>query len=904
MRFIPRFIVIFAFSVILFAACNPNKNKWLNRNWHTMTGRFNVYFNGEIKFDEVLESLEQTHQDDFTKILSVFPIGDEAASKGVSGQLDIVLKKTSLAIQNHYVGRYTDNSYYLMGRAHYFKRDYYAAMEAFQYVNSKYKDQGLRPVSTAWIAKCYVGLNKVEEAEAVMGLLLSEEQSKQKKASLYRKYFPETPREYTHEIYATAADIAIKQRKFVMATVHLKKALDVAPKKKQRIRYTYILGQLYTEMDSVEEAGKYYTKVLKMLAPYEFEFNAGINLSRSYNAGDQKAVKRIRRSLKRMLRDDKNEGHYDQIWYALGDLEMKEKRLEPAIFDYKKSAEVGGKNANQKALAYLALGNIYLAIPDYRLAQAYYDSTAGSLSPDYKDYKKVMNKKNVLSELIQNLIVIETEDSLQELSKLSSQELDLKIDGWITQAKKDSAENAKRSKDRKEKEKEDKLKGNQQPIVANTNTKGFGQQGSWYFYNPAIMVSGASEFFSQKKWGQRVNEDYWRVAAMEKPTQEEAKDAKDGKEATKDAEGESADTSEATKREASTGSVTVSGSRKDWIANVPFTKEALRRSNQLMTEAYYNIGGIYHEKLEDSKQAAKDYELLLYRFPGSSYEPEVLYKLFKIYTEQGNAEQAKIKKDRLLTEYPTSPFALILQNKSIQNTETTANKEVSEAYERLYAFYNEGRYDEVKQGKLEADRKFAGNGIQAKFDLLYALALGKTASEDVFKTELTDLSKRYPKTDVAERASLILDYLKRRQQEALPDSLKPKVAEFVIEEAAPYYTIIAIKDDKLDINELVARTLSYNEEFHQFDNLRVNPMLSNEGYQLIMIREFKEFNKAFTFYNDFESRKAVSNTLKYPGNYFVFVISQANFKKILKEQKVDLYKTYFSDYVKSKNTKQ
>jgi tetratricopeptide (TPR) repeat protein len=230
--------------------------------------------------------------------LDVFPYGDEAASKGVAGQLDIVLKKASLSVQNHYIGRYTDNSYFLMGKSHFLKRDYYAAMEAFQYINAKYKDEGLRPISTAWIAKCYTGLNKVEEAEAVMGLLLSEENTKLKKRSLYRKIFHETPKEYTREIYATAADIAIKQEKYSTAAEKLKIALEYTSAKKDKIRYTYILGQLYAQMDSIKPANYYFSKVLKMLAPYDFEFNASINLARSYDPSDQSAVKSVRRSLK------------------------------------------------------------------------------------------------------------------------------------------------------------------------------------------------------------------------------------------------------------------------------------------------------------------------------------------------------------------------------------------------------------------------------------------------------------------------------------------------------------------------------------------------------------------------------------------------------------------------------
>jgi tetratricopeptide (TPR) repeat protein len=892
-------------AAIMLLSCNPTKDKWLNRNWHTMTGRFNVYFNGDLKFQETMEVLESGHQNDFTKVLDVFPYGDEAASKGVAGQMDVVLKKVSVSIQSHYVGRYTDDSYLLMGKAHYFKRDYYAAMEAFQYINSKYKDKGLRPVSTAWIAKCYMGLKKVEEAEAVMGLLLSEEASKQKKVSLYHRIVPETPKDYTREIYATAADIAIRQEKYITAADKLKTALKYTTRKKDKIRYTFILGQLYAGMDSIRLANKYFSKILGMNAPYDFEFNASLNLARSYDPKDLASVKRVRRSLKRMLRDDKNDGFYDQIWFELGNLEMKEKNVPAAIRAYKMSASQTGKNPNQKALAYLALGNIYLDLPDYKLAQAYYDSTAGSINPAYKDYQKIIDKKTVLSDLISNLVVIEREDSLLQLAKLSRPELERKIDQWIATAKADSALNAKRKKDQKDAAELAKLNPQQAP--ANANTAGFGEQGQWYFYNPTVMVAGASEFFSQKKWGPRANEDYWRIAAKEKERTEEVPvDEKGEDRKPKDPDRKEDAVAEGAEKDkpAEVAAPSISGDRQSWIKDVPFTKDAQEKSKDQLIEAYFNIGSIYDEKLKDAKEAIKDYELLLSRFPKNEHEPVVMYRLFKLYTDQKQTAKADAVKSRLLAEYPNSTYAMILQNKSVSSAETDANREVVVFYEKAYTHYANGEFSEVKRMKAEADRKFPGNSLQPKFDLLYAMSVGRTDSLTVFKKELSDLVARYPKTDVGDKAQDILDYIKKQSEVKVPDSLKPKEPDFVIETPGPYYVVIAIRDDKLDMNELVGKITSYNEEFNQFDNLRANTMLSNEGYQLLMVREFKEMEKARAYNSDLKARNAVKKSLKYDGPHLSFVISSVNVKKLLKEQKIESYNKLFTEYEQSKPKKQ
>jgi hypothetical protein len=77
-------------------------------------------------------------------------------------------------------------------------------------------------------------------------------------------------------------------------------------------------------------------------------------------------------------------------------------------------------------------------------------------------------------------------------------------------------------------------------------------------------------------------------------------------------------------------------------------------------------------------------------------------------------------------------------------------------------------------------------------------------------------------------------------------------------------------------------------------------MLSNEGFQLLMVREFRELDKAMSYYSDFKTRDVTKKRLKYEGTSLTFVISQAHFKKMLKEKKVELYQQLFSEYENSK----
>ena len=884
--------------VFFLLSCNPTRDRWINRNWHTLTGHYNVYFNGEKKFNDAMETLEKAHVDDFTKLIEVFPYGDETAQKSISGIMDEVSKKASLTIQLHNIGTFTDNAYLLMGKAQYFKRDYFSALEPFQYINSKYKDQGLRPVSTSWVAKCYMGLNKEGEAEAIMGLLMNEVDPIQLKGKLANS--PTAPLKITKEdkaeIYATATFIALKQQNYLKAIEKLTIANSFENRKPRRIRYTYLLAQLYQLQGKNKEANKYFKKILTMIAPYNFEFNASINIARSYDSTDKSAVRKVRRSLKRMLDDDKNDGLYDQIYYELGNLEKKEKNIPQAIKYYKLSASKSTKNPNQKGLSFLSLATIYLEQPEYKLAQMYYDSAAASFKKDFKDYEAIMAKKTVLSELISNLIVIETQDSLQKLAALNKEQLEKKIDEWILARKTAADLKAKADKKQKEIDKSNELNQSMPAIVPTLSNSNEGAQ--WYFYNPTIIASGSQEFFSSRKWGQRANVDYWRIAAKEKEAPPADQNSPEQKQKT-DSVSDNADSSDAPPIEKRKDlKKDISSNRKAWIANVPFTNEELEKSNDKILEAYYNIGLVYDEKLNDQREAANSFNELLKRFNGNKFEPEVLYRLYKIYSKHKlTSNKAEECKSTLIAKYPQSPYAQILQGKSLATSNSDPNKEVNLFYEKMYAVYENGNFTETKSMYLEARKKFPGNTIQAKYDLLNALAIGKSESQENFKSALNSIVKEYPKTDVEERALGILDAIKRQMMASLPDSIRQELEpDFVIEQPGGQYYVFAMKNDKADFTDFVAKITHFNEEYHQFENLRTNAIVSNDGYQLLVVKEFTDYNMGLAYIKDIEIIDFIKKQFNIETPYRHFIISVNNFKKMYKEQKLESYDKLFKKH--------
>ncbi|MFZ4796021.1 MAG: tetratricopeptide repeat protein [Bacteroidia bacterium] len=882
-------ITILLIGIVMMFACNPNKEKWLNKKWHSLVGHYNIYFNGEIKLNDAITTLKAGHVNDFNKILDVFPYGNEAAAKGVANVLDEAMKKFSGTIQLHRVGSHTDNAWFAIAKTHYFKRDYYASQEAMQYMISKYPDE-YKDISTAWIAKSYMGLGKPQEAEAVIGLVLSNKNIAKKDIT---------------EIYLTAAFVNIKLEKYQSAIENLNKVIkEGSLDKEEKIRYRYILGQLYMQANDNKNALINFNKVINLVPSYDFGFNANINITKLYDVNDKKSVNKVRRSLKKMANDDKNIDYLSKIYFEIGKLELSQKNNIAAIAAFKKSNEKSSTMPVQKPKTCYELAKIYFEIKDYKNARAYYDSTANLYDKNDKLYSTILSTKNVLSDLINNIEVYEAEDSLQALSKLSKLELTKKVNEWIF------AENRKKElADREAK----RLKQIEVSMAANQAGKGANNiapqafdnspSGSqWYFYNTNLVASGLAEFLNAKKWGNRINEDFWRLSTKEKNTKqtENSSDGEDGNEKSND-EKTNGVKKDLEQNEASADTVTeeknelVLGDKaKDsWIKNVPFTNAAMENSNLSMMEALHNLGNIYYSKIKNYKEAINYLNILENRFPKNEYEPEAWYYLHKSHDELKEKKNASKYKDDLLSTYPENPYSLLLLGKPLNTKTTDQNKELVKLYDSTFEAYKGERFEEVKLLKNISEKKYPGNSFRPKFEYINALAIGKTENIENFKLALTSVTKEFPKTDVAAQAQEILSILNKTEKRLETVGKDTSMTAFDMEPEAPHYYIMAIKNDNANFTDFVEKIYTYNDAFASLDNLKVNALMGNEGYQYMLVREFPNMKKAEDYYKGIIANNVIKSKLKVTEDYIDFVISSNNYKAIMKDKQMEKYYLYY-----------
>ena len=865
-------ISLLVLSITVLSACSTKKSTIITRTYHNVTAHFNGYFNAKEKIKAGAKKLDASTQDNYDRLLKVFKYGDKAAAKSVFPEMDLAIKKASVVIDRHsiYVDNkehcaWIDDSFFLIGQAQFFKQDYWTAIETLKYVSAEYEDDPIRYKALVWLIKSYIELGKMPDAEYLIDFLRS------------RK---DLERDVAEEFAATTAHYHIQLLEYDNAAEELVKALGLAKKKKNKIRYTYIIAQLYQELDDYGNAFDYYNKVLKLNPPYEIAFNAKINRARSFDVNNPEG-EAVKKELYKMLKDDKNKDYLGQIYYALAGIAQNEGKESEAVDFYKLSIKNSGTNTNQKAISYLELAEIYFEKPKYKLAQAYYDSSVTLLSKEYPGYYGIVEKKNSLTNLVVNLAIIETQDSLQRLAVMTPEEREKAVQAII------DAENAAAEKLRlAEEERKRKEQQQQQQNAIFANQRPGNQQstpttggGSWYFYNPSATSFGMSEF--KRKWGDRNNEDNWRRS---KKTSGGPIVSGGGDDPLDDlsAQADSLRALDSEKRKLA------------YMSAIPEGSEAIESSNLAIADAYYLVGIIYKEELDDYPRSAEAFKELLKRYPDSKHALACYYNLYRIYVKLNDEEQANYYKNIILNDYPDSDFSKIITDPDFfkENKKKTAILEVF--YENTYKAYSNGQYASVIRRKEQADEMFPPNELSPKFDMLRALSIGKLETVAKFKTALQDIVVKYPQDTIALEAQSILDHINNlgsvtaiNNENAAMDS-----TGYLFYPDSTHFFLFVFTNNAVNTNEFKVKISDYNREFYSLRPLKINNSFIDFDHQYIIVKDFENAEQAKSYMEGLFVGIPEIASLKQE-DYDTFVIADDNFQKFFKEKNLMRYLSFY-----------
>jgi tetratricopeptide (TPR) repeat protein len=766
-------------------------------------------------------------------------------------------KQKDFFAQNEY-NKHVPGNYLLMGKAYLFRHDFHLALETFKFIMTNYHYDDIVFETQIWIARTHNELEEYDEAEDILEVLTGTQ---------------EFPAGLNAELYSTLADHYMKQEQYERAIEPLTIALENVNKKEERIRWTFILAQLHQEAGDPQKASEYYKQVIKMNPPYEMSFNARINRGSVFIAGSDNA-KEIRDELKKMLKDDKNADFRDQIYYAIGNVFFREGNEEEALNQYKLSSTYSISNTQQKTTSCMTIANIYYERQDYTMADLYYDSAMVYLTEDYPDYDEIVSKTRSLSDLVENLQVVQLEDSLQKLARMPESERNAVIDSiiaWIIQEEERARE---QEMTMMQDQQFNRMALNESQRTGYTADQG----GKWYFYNQAAKGFGQPEF--RMKWGNRKLEDNWRRSNKSEIRfeTEEITEVSDTSGAIE----------EATK-------ILSNKSREYYLKDIPMTDSMIDISNARIVEGLYNAGNIYRNELRDHPRAEETYRELLDRYPGNEYTLSTYYNLYRMYVEDNDELKADIYKSLVISDFPESQPAQLLTNPNYISELQAKENEVNYFYEETYNMYQRGDYYGVIRNVDTALVKYSEDPIIPKFEFLKVLAIGKTRDVLVFTQELDSLSKTSTDPEIAERSASILAFILDSDKEVKTETEKIQAEEIYQIDSAGAYSYGLFVSGDVDINQLKFEFINLNLDLFPNRTFDVIHEELQDRVITVLVKQFPDIEQAWDYYNLVFRNDKIFQVLD-GTEYRLFIISEGNEQILTADRGANKYWLFYQQH--------
>jgi outer membrane protein assembly factor BamD (BamD/ComL family) len=323
----------------------------------------------------------------------------------------------------------------------------------------------------------------------------------------------------------------------------------------------------------------------------------------------------------------------------------------------------------------------------------------------------------------------------------------------------------------------------------------------------------------------------------------------------------------------------------------------MKKSDEKMVEAYYTLGSIYKEQLFNNSKAAETFEEMLQRFPENKYKLSAYYQLYRLYLALGKDSKADFYKNIFLTQYPETEYAKIIRNPGY-NAEKQANLSLAEKmYNETYQLYRDSNYLAVIAKCQEADTALGKTALIPKFDLLHALAVGRTQGIDAFESALTRIIIKHPKGDVKDKAQEYLDLIKKQKSgksvtDSKKDSMINNAVQYLFDKDAEFYWVF-IYEASTDIDKIKGQLSNIHSEYYSIDNLKIESIMLDNERHMIYVKSFVGKEKAMTYFNLITKDKKDIFTGLDPGKEKFFVISAENFPLFYKSKNIGEYLAFF-----------
>lgn len=901
-KYILHTIFIFVWASFL-AGCSTEKNTRASRAYHNVTSHYNIYFNANesVKYGE--NNIEESIENDFTRVLPIYKSSDPSAANLVKSDMENAIIKCSKLIELHSItkkpkrkrrrtrryqefasqeefNKWIDDSYFLMGKAYFYQHNYFAAIDNFSYVVRKYPDDNARYESEIWLIRSYTEMERyVEAAEVIQSIQNADD----------------FPRKLEKDLATATAFYYLKQGELDEAIKYLNIAIKKILLRRNKARLQYIVAQLHQELGNDNEASQAFRAVTRMNPGYSMAFNAKINSAGVFAEGAD--PEKLKKELRKMLRDRKNIDFRDQIYYALGNVYFREGNRNQAIENYRNSVSSSFQNQFQRAQSAITLADLYFEDLKYREAQAYYDSAMIIIDETYPNYEVLEGKYSSLTNLVENIQLVEREDSLQKIALMPERERE----GLIARLMREEQERQRQAENLA-------LQGSQGQgyYRANRYRMGMGNRQSgagWYFYNPQTVSYGRVTF--QQQWGKRRLEDNWRRSnknAISEIGEEEmlAEEVIEKRE------------EDPLKKEF-------------YTQDLPLTDSLMQESHNRIRDALYNTGKIFKSEFADYPRSIEAFEELIERYPNNIYILSAYFDLYDLYELVSNPTLSGNYRNLIITGFPNSKFAQYLQNPNFFVEMEAQQDSLNNLYQQTFRSYKSGRYRNVLALSTQMKKMTSDSTVIPKIDFMETVAKGTQTDLNGFESLLNDYVQKYPTKEPTPLAKEILSLIQDstladyqqlvdmgyiseeiENEELLPENRLENDefgGKFTYEEDLLHYFVIAYpRDANIDLNRLKFDIANYNIDHYTKVDFDIETDILDEKLSFLLVRAMENKESGIIYHRAIIRRAAVFTALQ-DLDYLNFVISSTNYRAIKAERSIGDYLKFFvknySRYIKS-----
>ena len=740
-------LLVFCLLLAIMYSCSAKKDAFLNRNFHALTTKYNVLFNGEQAYLKGLDEVKSKHQDNFWRRLQIEPISfdenkivtpvlqpgsgfneSEEEEEKTLTSFDKAEEKAAKAIQKHSMNingyeknRQIDDAYLLLGKSRYYTQRFIPAIESFNYIIANYPNASLINETKIWRAKTNIRLDNEKLAIESLKFLLEVEENEEE--------LPDAIREQAH----TAMAMAYQKTDTIQKVIeHLTAASKIFKNKEQSARNMFVLGQIYSELNRRDSARVVFNKLSQTKkAPYRYRIRANIEMAK--NTENDSASIIVLTKLKKLIRNSDNRKFLNALYYQAGVLEIGRNNTEKAVGYFKKSLAAKNNNDYQKTYSYERLGNIEFDKENYLLAGSYYDSVLQVTSKEFdqeKRIRRIRRKSKGLTTLRKYEDVVKNNDSVLKLVGMTLDERTSFFENYIERIKKE------------DEEKQQQLLNAQNfggSFGGGTSINNNRNKGKWYFYNTQAIGFGEAEF--QKVWGTRSLEDNWRLSDKTTNTIDEDNDVSD--------------------EDSNEPKVNIRYQLATYLDEIPTDKKVIANLVEKRNDALYQLGLIYKEQFKNTGLAIKNLERLQKEQLNKELELPVSYHLYQVYSEVGNKEKSNQYKNVILNKYPETTFAQIILNPNKKLTKEKKEDVVLDKYKEIYYLYKESKFEDVVNEIDKYSETVGDSKLTPKFALLKALSLGKYKDKETYRKALEFVAIGYATKEEGKKAKEILKQLKK-----------------------------------------------------------------------------------------------------------------------------------------------